>query len=186
MHYLPLQFQPQTSYVKSTDKLDKIRRLLPDKFQKIDSSGQKIGNIAYSNSIIDGYEIGEMKSFSRYGNPTQNGGIKDVEGWVSSLPEEQRAYSGDVLKINSDNEVDLVNGYLRKNDTEYKIIENYNSILKGDYTAKGKIEIVSEREVCLSCDNVIKALSKDYNNIQIDIIDGTGKKYIVKGGEVVD
>lgn len=179
-------FGNKTSYVKSTEKLDEIRRLLPDKFQKIDSAGQKIGNIAYSNSTIDGYEIGEMKSFSRYGNPTKNGEIKDVEGWVSSLPEEQRAYSGDVLKINSDNEVDLVNGYLRKNDTEYKIIENYNSILKGDYTAKGKIEIVSEREVCLSCDNVIKAFSKDYNKIEIDIIDGAGKKYIVKGGEVVD
>lgn len=72
----------------------------------------------------------------------------------------------------------------RNNDTEYKIIEQYNQIFKGDYGVKGKIIIVSEREICPSCDNVIKAFSRDYSHIEITLIDGAGKKYIVKNGVV--
>ena len=86
--------------------------------------------------------------------------------------------------INSDNEIDSINGYLRNNDTEYKIIEKYNQKLDGNYDAKGTIKIVSEREVCPSCDNVIKAFSRDYSNIEIIIVDGKGKTYIVKNGIV--
>lgn len=53
-----------------------------------------------------------------------------MDGWVLSV--DNPAYSNDVLKVNSDNEIDPVNGFLRNNDSEYKIIENYNRILKGD------------------------------------------------------
>ena len=105
-----------------------------------------------------------------------------MDGWVSSV--DNPAYSKDVLKINSDNEVDVINGYLRNNDTEYKIIEQYNQIFEENYEVKGNITIVSEREICPSCDNVIKAFSRDYGNIEITLIDGTGKTYIVKNGLV--
>lgn len=57
-----------------------------------------------------------------------------MAGWVSSV--DNPAYSKDVLKINSDNEIDIINGYLRNNDTEYKIIEQYNQILGRNYEAK--------------------------------------------------
>ena len=57
------------------------------------------------------------------------------------------SYGNNVLMINSDNEIDSINGYLRNNDTEYKIIEKYNQKLDGNYDAKGTIKIVSEREV---------------------------------------
>ena len=178
----------KTSYGKSSGgltyqsgsnaKLNELRNSLPDKYQVVDSYGNKIGNVAYSTSDIEGYSIEELKSFSKYGSKGKNGIKNPVDGWVSSV--DNPAYSKDVLKINSDNEIDIINGYLRNNDTEYKIIEQYNQILGGNYEAKGKITIVSEREICPSCDNVIKAFSKDYANIEITLIDGAGKTYIVK------
>ncbi|MBD5135216.1 MAG: hypothetical protein HDT39_04540 [Lachnospiraceae bacterium] len=97
---------------------------------------------------------------------------------------ENPAYSNYVLKVNSDNEVDDVNGFFRNNDTEYKILECYNQIFNGNYGVKGKIIIVSERQVCPSCDNVIKAFSRDYKNLEITLIDESGKTYIVKNGVV--
>ncbi len=166
----------------SFTKLNELRNSLPNKYQVIDSYGNKIGNIAYSTSDIEGYSIKELKSFSKYGSKGKNGIKNQMAGWVSAV--DKPAYSKDVLKINSDNEIDVINGYLRNNDTEYKIIEQYNQILGGNYEAKGNITIVSEREICLSCDNVIKAFSKDYGNIEITLIDGTGKTYIVKNGVV--
>ena len=166
----------------SNAKLNELRNSLPDKYQVVDSYGNKIGNVAYSTSDIEGYSIEELKSFSKYGSKGKNGIKNPVDGWVSSV--DNPAYSKDVLKINSDNEIDIINGYLRNNDTEYKIIEQYNQILGGNYEAKGKITIVSEREICPSCDNVIKAFSKDYANIEITLIDGAGKTYIVKNGVV--
>ena len=182
----------KTSYGKSSGgltyqsgsnaKLNELRNSLPDKYQVVDSYGNKIGNVAYSTSDIEGYSIEELKSFSKYGSKEKNGIKNPVDGWVSSV--DNPAYSKDVLKINSDNEIDIINGYLRNNDTEYKIIEQYNQILGGNYEAKGKITIVSEREICPSCDNVIKAFSKDYANIEITLIDGAGKTYIVKNGVV--
>ena len=182
----------KTSYGKSSGgltyqsgsnaKLNELRNSLPDKYQVVDSYGNKIGNVAYSTSDIEGYSIEELKSFSKYGSKGKNGIKNPVDGWVSSV--DNPAYSKDVLKINSDNEIDIINGYLRNNDTEYKIIEQYNQILGGNYEAKGKITIVSEREICPSCDNVIKAFSKDYANIEITLIDGAGKTYIVKNGVV--
>ncbi|MDE7061912.1 MAG: hypothetical protein K2O73_01540 [Lachnospiraceae bacterium] len=168
--------------VSRTGKLNELRNLLPDKYQIVDSFGNKVGNIAYSTSDIEGHSIEELKSFSKYGSIGKNGIKNSMDGWVSSV--ENAAYSNEVLKINSDNEIDAINGYLRNNDTEYKIIEQYNQILEGDYEVKGKITIVSEREICPGCDNVIKAFSKDYSNIEITLIDGTGKTYIVKAGIV--
>lgn len=105
-----------------------------------------------------------------------------MDGWVSSV--DNPVYSNSMLKVNSDNEIDIINGYLRNNDSEYKIIEKYNQIFNGDYEIDGKIVIISEREICPSCDNVIKVFSKDYHNIEITLIDGTGKTYIVKDGTV--
>ena len=167
---------------KRAKKLNALRNSLPDKFQVVDSFGNRIGNIAYSTSEIKGYSIDEFKSFSKYGSRGKNGVKNAMEGWVSSV--DNPRYSNDVLKINSDNEIDMINGYLRNNDTEYKIIEQYNHILNEDYYAEGKIIIVSEREICPSCDNVIKSFSRDYSNIEITLIDGTGKSYIVKNGLV--
>lgn len=73
-------------------------------------------------------------------------------------------------------------GYLRKNDTEYKIIEYYNLVLQGHYTAKGKITIIFERKICPSCDNVTKEFSKKYKNIEIVMIDGTKNAYTIRNG----
>lgn len=163
-------------------RLSELRNSLPKKYQEEDSYGYKIGNIAYSTSDIEGYLIEELKSFSKFGNKGKNGIKNPVDGWVLSV--DNPAYSNDALKVNSDNEIDPVNGFLRNNDSEYKIIENYNRILKGDYEVKGKITIVSEREICPSCNNVVKAFSRDYRNIVITLIDGEGKVYTIKNGKV--
>ena len=76
-------------------------------------------------------------------------------------------------------------GTLRNNDTEYKIFEKYNSILKGNSEATGTINVYSERTVCPSCDNVAKAFSRDYPNLEIALIDSSGKVYILKNGEII-
>lgn len=158
----------------------------PFTYQKVtteplpDASAANTGGSLVPN--IMGYSIEELKAFSKYGSKGKNGIKNPMEGWVSLV--DNPAYSNEVLKVNSDNEIDAINGYLRNNDTEYKIMEKYNQILNGDYGAEGKITIVSERKICPSCDNVIKAFSRDYSNIEITVIDGTGKTYIVKNGVV--
>jgi RHS repeat-associated protein len=167
---------------ESSIRLNELRNALPDKYQKLDKMGNKVGNVAYSTSEIAGYDIGDMKSFSQFGSTGKNGIKNPVDGWVSNV--ENPNYSNAVLPVNKKNQVDITDGYLRNNDTEYKIIENYNNILNGDYNAKGKITIVSEREVCPSCDNVIKSFSKDYKKIEIIVVDGNGRKYVVKNGIV--
>lgn len=164
------------------EKLERLRELLPEKYQKIDNFGNKVGNVAYSVSNIKDYNIGEMKSFSRYGSIKNNSITNAVEGWISNILNGR--YCDDVLVVNSDNQIDAVTGFFRINDTEYKIIENYNLILKGDYTASGTITIVSEREVCLSCNNVIKRFSSEYKNIEIRVVDSLGNMYIIKEGVV--
>lgn len=169
-------------YERVKKRLKDLRASLPEKYQEVDSFGYKIGNIAYSTSDIEGCRVEELKSFSKYGSKGKNGIKNSVDGWVSSV--ENPRYNNDVLKINSENEIDNINGYPRNNDTEYKIIEEYNQILNGHYEVKGKIIIASEREVCPSCDNVIKAFSKDYSNIEIILIASTGKIYFVKNGVV--
>lgn len=123
-----------------------------------------------------------MKAFSRYGSIKENSTTRKVEGWISNILNGR--YCDDVLEVNSKGQIDAVNGYLRINDTEYKIIENYHQILKGDYKASGTITIVSERAVCPSCDNVIKRFSSDYKNIEIRVVDSKGTMYTVKEGVV--
>ncbi|MBD5135215.1 MAG: hypothetical protein HDT39_04535 [Lachnospiraceae bacterium] len=48
------------------ERLKELRNSLPNKYQVTDSYGNKIGNIAYSTSEIEGYSIEELKSFSKY------------------------------------------------------------------------------------------------------------------------
>lgn len=146
----------------------------------MDSFGNKVGNVAYSSSKIEGYQIEEVKAFSKFGNKGKNGIKNPVDGWISSP--EKPAFGDNVLKVNGHNEVDLINGYFRNNDTEYKIIEYYNQVLKENYVVKGKITIVSERKVCPSCDNVIKEFSKKYNNLELLLIDGTENTYTIVNG----
>lgn len=61
----------------------------------------------------------------------------------------------------------------------------HSSILKGNSEATGTINVYSERTVCPSCDNVAKAFSRDYPNLEIALIDSSGKVYILKNGEII-
>ena len=65
--------------------------------------------------------------------------------------------------------------YNRKIDTEYQIFSNVADRLGGNYQAKGKITIYSEKEVCASCSGVAQQFKARYPNISIQIIDGMGK-----------
>ena len=169
-------------YSEHFEKLKALRESLPPKYQITDSFGKKIGNIAYSTSNINGYSIDPLKSFSSYGTQGKRGIKNPQPGWISQV--ENPEYLKDVLNVNPENIIDGKGAYLRKADTEYKIIENYNKILNHDYEVNGKIVIISEREVCPSCENVIKSFSKDYKNIELTIIDSEGKAYIVKNGKI--
>ena len=134
-------------------------------------------------SSIKNYDIPEMISYSRIGSLGKNGIKNPVDGWISNV--EDGRYSSLVEKVDRNNKINP-NGTLRNNDTEYKIIENYNKILNGDSMVKGSINIYSERIVCPSCDKVIKAFSRDYPNIKINILDAEGNLYTVLGGVIID
>ena len=88
-----------------------------------------------------------MKSHSRIGSLGKNGIKNPVDGWISNVGDGR--YSSLVEKVDRNNQINP-NGTLRINDTEYKIIENYNKILNGDSMASGTINIYSERIVCPS------------------------------------
>lgn len=124
-----------------------------------------------------------MKSHSRIGSLGKNGIKNPVDGWISNVGDGR--YSSLVEKVDRNNQINP-NGTLRINDTEYKIIENYNKILNGDSMASGTINIYSERIVCPSCEKIIKAFSCDYPNIKINVLDAEGNLYIVLGGTIID
>ncbi|KFM93516.1 deaminase domain-containing protein [Paenibacillus macerans] len=176
---------PLNDYQRLMSKTDAARNSLPPKYQEVDLTGFKIGNIAYAEVNIPNHFEGEIKSFSKYGNLNKKGEVTSVPGWVSSKKIENRKYHEDVLKVNSDNQIDLTNGYLRDKDTEYKIIEEISDKLKDNYNAEGVIHLSTERNVCLSCDNVLKSFSKDYKNITLYIYDSLGNVYKLKNGSVI-
>ncbi|WP_255301419.1 deaminase domain-containing protein, partial [Bacillus pseudomycoides] len=173
------------NYRRLKDKADASRSLLPTKYQKEDMTGFKLGNTAYAEVNIKNHFKGELKSFSKYGNLNKNGEVTSVPGWVSSKKLEDRRYYKDVLKVNSDNQIDLEKGYLRDKDTEYKIIEGISDKLKDNYDAEGVIHLYTERDVCLSCDNVLKSFSTDYKNITLNIYDALGNIYKLRNGSII-
>ena len=171
-------------YQKGIDKLKDLREQLPNgkKYKGTDAFGNPVGNVAHSTANIEGYQIPDMKSHSKIGSRGKNGIKNPVDGWVTSV--ENPRYSEYVKRVDRNNVISE-SGTLRNNDTEYKIFEKYNSILKGNSEATGTINVYSERTVCPSCDNVAKAFSRDYPNLEIGLIDSSGKVYILKNGEII-
>ncbi len=170
------------AYKKELNRLKAIRKELPQssKYQGIDGFGNPVGNVAYSTSEIRNYNIPDLKSYSKIGSLGKNGIKNPVDGWVSNV--DNPRYSNLVEKVDRNNQISP-NGTLKINDTEYKIIENYNRILSGDSAASGTINIFSERKICPSCEKVIKAFSNDYPNIEINVMDSFGNLYTVLGGQ---
>ncbi|WP_397340669.1 deaminase domain-containing protein [Paenibacillus qinlingensis] len=65
-----------------------------------------------------------------------------------------------------------------------KIIEELNSRLNGNSSAFGTVNLFSERPVCASCDNVIKAFSADYPNLTINVFDFEGNMAMIVNGQL--
>lgn len=151
---------------------------MPNKFRKQ-------GNIAYSECDIENYDVPNMKAFSKYGNSQVIDGtvVKNANG-ESVITNIQEGWSSNVKRPIFEEFVKSVGDFFRFNDTEYKLVENIAEKIGYDVNAKGKVTIVSEKPVCDSCQNVIKAFSKMFSNLEIYVYDSNGGVYVIKGGEI--
>lgn len=61
----------------------------------------------------------------------------------------------------------VVSGYLRKKDSEKKILEYLGMALKNVKDPEGVIYIHSERIPCISCSEVAEKFQKMYPNIKV-------------------
>lgn len=121
------------------------------------------GNVAIADIDINGVNIDSIAAHSR-------------------IRKQNKGFSGDgQTKFDSIELPSLredgswTSPYNRKIDTEYQIFSNVADRLGGNYQAKGKITIYSEKEVCASCSGVAQQFKARYPNISIQIIDGMGK-----------
>ena len=121
------------------------------------------GNVAIADIDINGVNIDSIAAHSR-------------------IRKQNKGFSGDgQTKFDSIELPSLredgswTSPYNRKIDTEYQIFSNVADRLGGNYQAKGKITIYSEKEVCASCSGVAKQFKARYPNLSIQIIDGMGK-----------
>jgi hypothetical protein len=57
--------------------------------------------------------------------------------------------------------------YVRPTDSEYKILENLAAKLKPDST--GVIDLYTESEPCMACDNVIDQFKKKFPGVKLNV-----------------
>ncbi|TDX89458.1 UNVERIFIED_CONTAM: putative deaminase of polymorphic toxin system [Lysinibacillus xylanilyticus] len=125
------------------------------------------GNFGYAEVNISGLDTKEFYAHSKidatHGNP-------NYEGFSVKPTEDKIKFSA----TNAPNEVGDV--FLRDMDTEYKILNDIADKLGHNPDASGKIKLFTELDTCGSCSRVINAFSKEYPNIDIEIIHNNGQK----------
>lgn len=171
------------------EKLNKLRNQLPEEYKTITNPSES-GNVAEMTGKVevDGSEKTiNMKSYSKIGNikfNRNNGEFKTNQKGENIILKEEGGWESYPKEPKYNSVVKRVNGYHRYNDTECKLVESLVKELQGNYAAKGKIELFTEREVCDSCKDVIKAFSKEFPEISITVTDGKGSSYTIKGGKI--
>ncbi|MGG5765101.1 MULTISPECIES: deaminase domain-containing protein [Bacillus cereus group] len=68
--------------------------------------------------------------------------------------------------------------YLRKTDTEYKILNDIASRLGENTQATGNIKLFTELDTCDSCSKVIAEFAAKYKNIELEVIHNNGNRII--------
>lgn len=81
------------------------------------------------------------------------------------------------FKTNSNDELYSPDSWLRKTDTEYKMLtqiaKDQGAVMGKVYrNVKGEITIVSENPYCVSCQGVIQDFSRMFPNVKVTLIDG--------------
>ncbi|MCR6978220.1 hypothetical protein NS839_29070, partial [Pseudomonas aeruginosa] len=59
-------------------------------------------------------------------------------------------------------------------DTEYKILDNIADQLGSNTSARGAVNILTEKAACASCLNVAEQFKAKYPNITVNILDNQG------------
>ncbi|MCA6363913.1 MAG: hypothetical protein IM638_12815 [Bacteroidetes bacterium] len=113
-------------------------------------------NIAKFEGEIDGNNI-DLVSVS---------GEKQIEGTVDAIPFEDQKLTTQPTKSDKLQSPDALDR--RAYDSEAKGLENLLSRTNPD--SKGKIRLISERNLCGSCNDVVKQFSKLRPNIEIELV----------------
>ena len=152
-----------TRYRRFSSTLQKKTDLLLDKWaiarkelEPIITNARRKGNLGIALTQIDGVPA-ELKAFSQISNITDTGA--DL-GYV--LQKSDRIF-----------QTQLVNGFDRAVDTEAKLLEKIASKLGSNTTARGAIQLFTERAPCASCQSVINQFRERFPNIDLQVIDSS-------------
>ncbi len=120
------------------------------------------GNAAVADVNVEGVSTTRMSAHSR---------VDDIQPNYTSV--------GLVGKGNQNFEYQTIpdkNGIPipRNTDSEYKILDNLADQLGDNTTAKGTVNIFTERPACDSCQNVAEQFMERYPNIEVIIRDNNG------------
>ena len=128
--------------------------------------GKKIdqGNVGIGIYEVDG-KSGKIYGFSGYDNAAEAAdGKAKLNGFtVAWRPDQSSFQTFDAVRKDG---VTIPRYY----DSEYKILSEIDSKLKGNSNAAGTITLFTERKCCDSCSDVIAQFSQKYPNIDVEII----------------
>ena len=128
--------------------------------------GKKIdqGNVGIGIYEVDG-KSGKIYGFSGYDNAAEAAdGKAKLNGFtVAWRPDQSSFQTFDAVRKDG---VTIPRYY----DSEYKILSEIDSKLKGNSNAAGTITLFTERKCCDSCSDVIAQFSEKYPNINIEVV----------------
>jgi filamentous hemagglutinin len=138
-----------------TQRIGDLRAALPPKLQRS-------GNMGVAQIDVPGVQ----SLMAAYSGLQQVTAEQQALGFVGKVPE---------TFVSST--VPLPGGFplLRDVDSEAKILNNVAAQLGDNPSAKGTINLLTERAPCASCSNVIQQFQAKYPNITINVMDNDGK-----------
>jgi len=147
---------------KLQDRVDEVRSTLPSKLKRS-------GNMGIAKIDVEGLPD-ELFAHSRINKPTDKGAnkgfafLRDEENWTFKPK-----------SVDPDNaRVDTPKSYVRKWDSEFKILNEIAYRLGDKTNVSGEIDLFTERLACASCSDVIMEFRKRYPNIELNV--HVGKK----------
>jgi The BURPS668_1122 family of deaminases len=127
------------------------------------------GNVSLLRLNIPGSELPiELKAFSGFGNPGES--YSTVDGFVSQLSEGSQIFRP--VAVNRLGEVGKGDPGFRARDGEIKLLNEAARRLSDNPSVSGRIEVYSERYVCLSCGSAILKFRQVYPNIDVRVFIG--------------
>jgi hypothetical protein len=133
------------------------------------SAYKKSGNFGYADINVSVLSRNEFFAHSSIDSLT--GELSQRVPYMSIKPDNPVF---DAVKVNSDNVIDEVDGYLRDVDSEFKILNDITNKLGSRTDASGTIKLFTDRQACPSCSRVINMFMEKYKNITIEVIHNGG------------